>query len=81
MTMALPKQYEWLSKEPGPRLLTVALSLHGTAEQPGIGGPTYPPRIGGGGAAGAPPSCPYSCKPNPDITLPPGLFAQFSSPG
>lgn len=35
--MTLPKQYAWLADEPGPRLLTVALSLYGTAEKPGPG--------------------------------------------
>lgn len=35
--MTLPKQYAWLANEPGPRLLTVALSLYGTAEKPGPG--------------------------------------------
>lgn len=33
----LPKRYAWLAREPGPRLLTTALSLYGTAEQPGPG--------------------------------------------
>lgn len=33
--MTLPKQYAWLAKEPGPRLLLEALKLHGTAEVPG----------------------------------------------
>lgn len=31
----LPKRYEWLKKEPGPRLLLEALSLYGTLEKPG----------------------------------------------
>lgn len=35
--MTLPKQYAWLANEGGPRLLTVALSLYGTAEKPGPG--------------------------------------------
>ena len=35
--MSLPKPYAWLATEPGPRLLTVALSLYGTAEKPGPG--------------------------------------------
>jgi uncharacterized protein (TIGR02594 family) len=35
--MPLPKQYSWLLNEPAPRLLTVGLSLYGTAEQPGPG--------------------------------------------
>lgn len=35
--MNLPKPYAWLATEPGPRLLTVALSLYGTAEKPGPG--------------------------------------------
>lgn len=35
--MPLPKQYAWLANEPAPRLLTVALSLYGTAEKPGPG--------------------------------------------
>jgi uncharacterized protein (TIGR02594 family) len=33
----LPHRYRWLLSEPGPRLLTVALSLYGTAEKPGPG--------------------------------------------
>ena len=35
MTAALPKQYAWLAKEPGPRLLLEALRLYGTTEAPG----------------------------------------------
>jgi len=35
--MKLPKRYEWLAQEDGPRLLAVARSLYGTAEQPGPG--------------------------------------------
>lgn len=35
--MTLPKQYAWLASEPGPRLLTEALKLYGTAEKPGPG--------------------------------------------
>ncbi len=35
--MKLPKQYEWLSKETGPRLLVTALQHYGTAEVPGAG--------------------------------------------
>lgn len=35
--MVLPKQYAWLATEPGPRLLTEALKLYGTAEKPGPG--------------------------------------------
>jgi uncharacterized protein (TIGR02594 family) len=35
--MTLPKQYYWLILEPGPRLLTMALELYGTAEKPGPG--------------------------------------------
>jgi uncharacterized protein (TIGR02594 family) len=33
--MALPKQYAWLAKEPGPRLLTEGLKTFGTVEVPG----------------------------------------------
>lgn len=31
----LPEAYAWLSKEPAPRILLEALSLHGTTETPG----------------------------------------------
>ena len=34
---ALPKQYQWLAKEPGPRILTEGLKTYGTIEQPGAG--------------------------------------------
>lgn len=34
---ALPKQYGWLSREPGPRILLEALKVYGTAETPGPG--------------------------------------------
>ena len=38
MTAAtLPKQYAWLSSEPGPRLLVEALKTYGTIEKPGTG--------------------------------------------
>jgi len=33
--MNLPKQYAWLSAEPGPRILVEMLKLHGTIEAPG----------------------------------------------
>ena len=33
----LPKQYAWLSREPGPRLLLEALKVYGTAEKLGQG--------------------------------------------
>lgn len=33
----LPKQYAWLDREPGPRILLEALKTYGTAEQPGPG--------------------------------------------
>lgn len=32
MTKALPKQYAWLGKEPGPNMLMHALALYGTVE-------------------------------------------------
>lgn len=35
--MDLPKQYQWLLKEPGPRILTEALKTYGTIEKPGPG--------------------------------------------
>lgn len=35
--MQLPKQYAWLAKEPGPRILLEALKVYGTAETPGPG--------------------------------------------
>lgn len=35
--MKLPAQYQWLSKEPGPRILVEALKTYGTAEKPGPG--------------------------------------------
>lgn len=35
--MNLPKQYAWLAKEPGPRILSEALKVYGTAERPGAG--------------------------------------------
>lgn len=35
--MTLPKQYAWLSDEPGPRLLTEFLKVLGTSETPGRG--------------------------------------------
>ncbi len=31
----LPKAYAWLANEPGPRMLSEALKLHGTLEKPG----------------------------------------------
>jgi uncharacterized protein (TIGR02594 family) len=31
----LPSQYQWLAKEPGPRMLVEALKLYGTLESPG----------------------------------------------
>lgn len=34
--MALPAQYAWLSKEPGPKMLVEALKLFGTVETPGV---------------------------------------------
>lgn len=34
---ALPKQYAWLSNEPGPRILVEALKTYGTIEKPGPG--------------------------------------------
>lgn len=33
--MNLPKQYQWLTKESGPRMLLEALKLYGTLEMPG----------------------------------------------
>ena len=33
----LPKQYAWLAKEPGPRILLSALKTYGVAETPGAG--------------------------------------------
>ena len=33
--MNLPKKYEWLLKEPAPKLLKEALKLYGTIEEPG----------------------------------------------
>lgn len=33
--MTLPKQYEWLTKEPAPKMLLEALKLYGTIEVPG----------------------------------------------
>lgn len=33
----LPKQYEWLAKEPGPKMLIEALGLFGTLEAEGTG--------------------------------------------
>ena len=35
MISKLPKQYAWLAAEPAPRILTTAVQLYGTAEQPG----------------------------------------------
>lgn len=35
--MQLPKQYDWLSQEPGPRILVEAIKVYGTAEKPGAG--------------------------------------------
>lgn len=35
--MALPKQFSWLAKEDGPRILREALKTYGTAETPGPG--------------------------------------------
>jgi uncharacterized protein (TIGR02594 family) len=35
--MALPKKYEWLNKETGPKMLLEALDLYGVKEQPGVG--------------------------------------------
>lgn len=32
MIKALPKQYQWLNAEPGPKMLLEALKLHGTLE-------------------------------------------------
>lgn len=37
MTSALPTQYAWLAKEPGPRILLEALKVYGTAEKLGPG--------------------------------------------
>lgn len=37
MPAALPKQYAWLAKESGPRILVEALKTFGTIEQPGPG--------------------------------------------
>lgn len=31
----LPKQYQWLEKEPGPKMIVEALKLYGTLETPG----------------------------------------------
>lgn len=36
-TLSLPKQYLWLSKETGPRILLEALKTYGTIEKPGPG--------------------------------------------
>lgn len=33
----LPAQYQWLKREPGPRILVEALKTYGTAEKPGPG--------------------------------------------
>lgn len=33
--MNLPKKYQWLNSEPGPRMLVEALKLYGTKEMPG----------------------------------------------
>lgn len=33
--MNLPKQYHWLDKEPGPKILLEAMKLYGTLEGPG----------------------------------------------
>lgn len=33
----LPKEYQWLSKEPGPRILLEGLKTYGTIEKPGPG--------------------------------------------
>lgn len=35
--MNLPKQYEWLSAETGPRVIREALALYGVKEKPGSG--------------------------------------------
>ena len=35
--LTVPKGYLWLTREPGPRLLTTAVGLIGTAEKPGPG--------------------------------------------
>lgn len=35
--ITLPRPYTWLILESGPRILTVAIQLHGTAEKPGPG--------------------------------------------
>lgn len=35
--MPLPKQYSWLAKEPGPRILLEALKVYGVSEKPGPG--------------------------------------------
>lgn len=32
----LPKQYEWLEKEGGPKMIVEALKLYGTTESPGV---------------------------------------------
>ena len=37
MTTPLPKAFQWLADEPGPRILLEALKIHGTAETPGPG--------------------------------------------
>lgn len=37
MLASLPQQYQWLQKEPGPRILVEALKTFGTIEQPGPG--------------------------------------------
>lgn len=35
--MTLPKQYSWLAKEAGPRILAEGLKTYGTSEKPGPG--------------------------------------------
>lgn len=37
MIKPLPKQYQWLASEPGPKMLLEALKLHGTLEVQGDG--------------------------------------------
>lgn len=37
MPAPLPKQFQWLADEPGPRILLEALKIFGTAETPGPG--------------------------------------------
>lgn len=35
--MSLPKEYQWLAQEPGPKMLLEALKLYGVVETPGDG--------------------------------------------